>query len=46
MCLGRLCKSPIDKDGTLDGSEIPNNHLICMNPVNNGIFTISTGDLA
>ena len=31
---------------TVDGSEIPNNHLgWCWNPINNGIFTISTGEL-
>ena len=32
--------------GTVDGSEIPNNYLGCIrSPVNDGIFTISTGSL-
>ena len=30
---------------TVDGSEIPNNHLTCMKPCNPvGVFTISTGE--
>ena len=38
------CDSLLFKTDTVDGSEIPNNHPTCMNPVeNNGIFTISTG---
>ena len=48
----RINKNSRDKSGTLshsyyshtvDGSEIPNNHLTCMKPVHNGIFPISTG---
>ena len=31
----------MDRFNTVDGSEIPNNHLGCMKPVvNNGIFSI------
>ena len=33
----------LESISTLDGSEIPNNHLTCMKPVvKNGILTIST----
>ena len=37
---------PVKLGATVDGSEIPNNHLKCMKPVvNSGKFTISTGCL-
>ena len=49
LCKAKICQLRMPQRwdhlcDTVDGSEIPNNHLTCMKPtINIGIFSVSTG---